>query len=487
MILQKLILPALTFSLLIADPEYYSGIGIDKEQNVAREKAKSEIAKQIQSIVNTKFESVKIEKMDIITQDFNKSRTISHSNVLLKNIIFNEEYFEETQLYKVKAKVKISDVEELFLQKYNDIKTLVDTAIEYEYNTNISGALKMYYWAYILTYSYPDRIDLKLPHMNIRGNLKMLLPEKLKKLIQSISIKVENNYIDRDDFIVELKFFYHGEPISNLQFSYYNGTDQDWCDINKGKGHIVISGDFGDIQTTILPIIEYKFESEMNKIPDLLFYYESLEMPSIENTIPVIIDISNFLELDFHVIFRDNACTFKLQTSHIAINKIDWIYGDGRTLKDVMLPTHQYDDFGLYNVSCTINNNSKLTVVKEINILEQNISNIQISKHENVTINLIGNNSKYRSLFEVENISEFASIAEKLSQQGQILFGKGDKFESKEGLFCFVFNVKNESTLNVYLFGDNLYKSLTKDKSTNSLKKLHPDQKMAVIWVELLN
>ena len=87
MILQNLILPALTFSLLIADPEYYSGIGIDKEQNVAREKAKSEIAKQIQSIVNTKFESVKIENL--------KDKIYS----IIKNYDYDEKLWLQTMNY----------------------------------------------------------------------------------------------------------------------------------------------------------------------------------------------------------------------------------------------------------------------------------------------------------------------------------------------------------------------------------------------------
>ena len=148
---------ALLLSISVSQGNYYyEGIGESKDLKEAHKNALANLSESIQVSISSLFSRVITEENLSITKDYTKNQVESYSAISLRNVEFIE--IKQRKLWTVKARVYKGEVDKIFLERKSDIRSLINTAKHAEKSGDISGALKNFYWAYLLSCSIPDTI-----------------------------------------------------------------------------------------------------------------------------------------------------------------------------------------------------------------------------------------------------------------------------------------------------------------------------------------
>ncbi len=502
----------LSVQCLVASSQFYRGTGQAETIEEAKKLATADLAASIQSFVTTSFQQKTTEENLEISSEYIDSQIKTFSSIVLKNVQYNVEekktgIIRKKITYNVTAKVAAREIVRIFEERKLTIRTMLKEAVVAENTGNLSKSLKNYFWAYILTYSYPDSIQISLPPYEQSGNARVLLTEKLNDIFKEISAKVERSYSDGDDYILRLALYIRDIPVTNLEFSYYNGTEEDWCDVSGSLTNLTLSGNFGSTHKILRPFVEYEFKDDMNQINDVKQVYDFLDIPEFDNSFKLDIDISQFLKCDFSVATDNHQAYFVATTTHVAVSAILWYFGDGST-SNIKKPVHTYNGDGTYQVKLMVNQKDDLSAVHTVHIgngSEEN--NVQIHDNADVSKSVdvqseMNAEKKVPDLqphFNMENstaplmindllgISDFQSFlktAKLLSSQDKIVFGNARDFENRENLLCFVFDKDSGEKLASYRFHDDSYEDLNMGERFHSLKSKYSSQNVAVVWVE---
>ncbi|MCD6099666.1 MAG: PKD domain-containing protein, partial [Candidatus Marinimicrobia bacterium] len=259
-------------------------------------------------------------------------------------------------------------------------------------------------------------------------------------------------------------------PITDMQFYYYNGSEQDWGQVINGKAYLVLNGDFSGTSRKVCLEVEYKFESEMPQNKDVQFIYNALDFPEFDNSILIPVDLSEYVKFDFDVNFNGKTVTFLPKISHLSISTIKWDFGDGQ-ISNIQNPIHTYPDTGIYLVKVEINNDLGLSISKRLNLSEKTAEDVY---------------TPIKQLIDTREIRQFIETAKELSKSGKIVFGSSKDFESKEGLYYFVFDRENNQLEAIYIFKNSNFINIDSGESSSSLKEKYRGRKMAGIWVEVV-
>ena len=469
---------------------YYEGTGEAETLEKAKELALADLSRNIETFIFSLFQTTQEEKDLTITEDYVKSQIKTYSSICLRNVEFHNSKKKKT--WVVRARVLRSEVKRVFEERKINIRTMLKSAIRAELSGDISTALKNYYWSYILSFSYPDTIIVSLPPYHVKGNARTLLVDKINNIFKGIRWEIYKSYVDGEDFVVILNFYYKENPITDMQFYYYNGSEQDWGQVINGKAYLVLNGDFSGTSRNVCLEVEYKFESEMPQNKDVQFIYNALDFPKFDNSILIPIDLSEYVKFDFDVNFNGKTVTFLPKISHLSISTIKWDFGDGQT-SNIQNPIHTYPDTGIYLVKVEINNDRELSISKRLNLSEKTVEDVYTfssDRGESYT-NLSEKTTEdvytpIKQLIDTREIRQFIETAKELSKRGKIVFGSSKDFESKEGLYYFVFDRENNQLDAVYIFKNSNFVNIDSGESSPSLKEKYRGRKMAGIWVEVV-
>lgn len=496
-ILKLSIIFTFLLSISVSQDLYYEGIGESKDLEEAKKYALAGLSESIQVSISSLFSRTITEENLSITKDYTKNQVESYSAISLRNVEFIE--IKHRKLWTVTARVYRGEVDKIFLERKSDIRSLIHTAKQAEKSGDISGALKNFYWAYLLSCSIPDTLYTFFPHEAMQGNARTILIPKIENIINKITFTIENSYADEGEFIVKLKVGYMDDLVQNLNLSYYDGKFQDWIEVRNGYCYVTQSGDFSSVDVAVNILVEYKFNEDMGQNRNVLNVSKGLEIPNINNNISLKLDLSNYVQCNFKAQKRDaKVIYFKPELDNISVSSIKWDFGDGKT-SSIMNPIHTYSKRRNYQVSMVINNNLKLKVVKMVYLLNADEKIIEdkseIVQEPTVLITEVKSDIAKEIIYEsrpilegllkLKDLNELREFLGENNRYGKLIYGNSDDFENKEGLHTVVVDIDTNEILSVMHFVRGSYININDKSITDSLKDTYTGKKIAAIWIEV--
>lgn len=247
------------------------GEGSGNTLEEADNQALSFLTGQISTRVESYFELVKQEVTENQETTFSEkveSLVRTYSTTTLQNthrIMLSDE--PEARVFRF---VKRSEVEKIFSQRSEKINEYVALARQAEDELRIADALRLYYWSYALLRSLPqgDNMSFTFPSGKERL-LAVALPEKIRELLEGVSMNVQISAQSQKRKQLMLQVLYHAQPVTNFEFTYWNGTD--WSPLHEaknGKALVTLWHTATGLEALRVKA-EYLFEQEALADPDV--------------------------------------------------------------------------------------------------------------------------------------------------------------------------------------------------------------------------
>ncbi|MEZ5195055.1 MAG: hypothetical protein R2764_01245 [Bacteroidales bacterium] len=259
--------------------EYQWGIGANEDYKKADQLALDDLISKI-SIVFVKSENeYNFEERQGDVNDYYTSIVKTYTQTTLPQTLqIVEEKKGITTVMRYLAK---EEIPKLFKLREKKIKDFTALALKAEKEFRIGDALRYSYWAYALLLSHPDHSTIE---MEFEDQGKMLLEAALNEHINSIfsnldiSVSDLQLYSEEDKKNILLDISYLGQPVENLDFSYFTG--QGYSNITSAKDGMGLIELF-DAASHSLESIDLRIEYEYkNKSYDK-------ELTEVLNTIQV--------------------------------------------------------------------------------------------------------------------------------------------------------------------------------------------------------
>ena len=228
-LLVSVCLPALSQSVdeIRDSKDYISGEGYGRSLREADNDALKSLISKISVSVQSDFSSVEEEVVTSDGVDANSAvRSViqTYSQATLQNterIIVKQEPNAEVFRY-----VKRSDVAKIFESRKAKVLDMMSSAQKAEKKGKIDDALRYYYWGYCLLQSLPNANSVT----NEAGNVLVhWIPDQIDDILDDVRFIKENV----DDIFVELKVLYKGEPVTSLDYTYFDGMN--WSNLYSAR------------------------------------------------------------------------------------------------------------------------------------------------------------------------------------------------------------------------------------------------------------
>ncbi len=275
---------------------YLWGQGKGSTLKKADQEALAMLISQISTQVESSFTLLKNEmsqngNSEHFKETFN-SVINTYSNATLKNterIVISNEPDAEVFRY-----IKRDEVKKVFAERKDKILGFTLDAENSLEKNQIADALRYYYWALTLLKSHPD--GSKINYIDKTGQKHLLatwLPMQINNIFAGINIKIKNIEKEEKYTIFTLNIFYNNKPISNFDYSYWDGSD--WSNLISGKNGIgLVELDGVARDTKIIKIkAEYIFEGEAiidRELDDVLQKIDPIPFRNSYFTVPLIVD-----------------------------------------------------------------------------------------------------------------------------------------------------------------------------------------------------
>ena len=211
---------------------YLWGEAQGKTLNVADRDALADLIGQISTSIQSDFTLIKNEDPTGYSETF-KGVIKTYSQATLSNterVVVGKE-----PKFTVFRYIKRAEIAKIFVARKNKIIGFVESAIRAEKKMQIADALRYYYWAQTLLRSHPDGATIKMTDED-SGEQYLLaswIPEQINNIFNNIRVTKGDSKVDGNFRQVELFFTYKKEPVSNFDFTYWDG--QDWSNITSAK------------------------------------------------------------------------------------------------------------------------------------------------------------------------------------------------------------------------------------------------------------
>jgi len=155
--------------------------------------------------------------------------------------------------------IKRSELNKIFEGRIRTLKEHIRLGMTAEENGKIDDALRNYYWAYSLLKSVQRPAEVQYTDEETGKNIHPLtwIPERMDNIFDDLEIKMSGN----DGTNVDLLFTYKGNPVSSLDFTYFDGRN--WSNIasvKNGRGTMEFSS--GMVPENIQINYEYAYRSQ---------------------------------------------------------------------------------------------------------------------------------------------------------------------------------------------------------------------------------
>jgi len=254
---------------------YLCGEAQGKTLNVADRDALADLIGQISTSVESDFTLIRDENPDGFGETFN-SIVKTYSKATLSNterVVAGKE--PKVTVFRY---IKRTEIKKIFVARRNKIIGFVESAQRAERKLQIADALRYYYWAQTLLRSHPDGATIKMTDEE-SGEQHLLaswIPEQINNIFNNIRVTKGDSKIDGSFRQVELFFTYKNEPVSNFDFTYWDG--QDWSNIvsaKDGRGVAELPAIFDETKMDLKG--EYIFTGEATIDSELKDVMETIE------------------------------------------------------------------------------------------------------------------------------------------------------------------------------------------------------------------
>ncbi|MFP4605930.1 MAG: LPP20 family lipoprotein [Bacteroidales bacterium] len=260
--------------------KYLWGEGTGTTLSEADKNALSMLVSQISTKVESKFEQFKqeVEKNDNIDYSEKVNSVVNtYSEATLHNterIVVSNEPDAEVFRY-----IRRENVEKVFENRKDKIFDFVENAQKAVKKRRIGDGLRYYYWAFTLLKSHPDCNDIRYTDENGEKHLLInWIPMQMDRVFSNIKFQVKKEEDNENSKRVILHVVYKDDPVTNLDYSYWDG--QDWSNlinVKDGRGFLEYYGAAAEGKEEGRIKVEYIHENRANIDNELKTVLEKID------------------------------------------------------------------------------------------------------------------------------------------------------------------------------------------------------------------
>ena len=240
---------------------YLCGEGWGTTVEEADQQALATLISKISVVVSNDFSITEDERTTngvLDAKSYTNSKLQTYSTATLTNteriVIDNDA--DETHVGRY---IKRTELNRIFEGRIRTIKEYLRLGRMAENSCKIDDALRNYYWAYSLLKSVQRPSEVTFNDEETGETIYPLtwIPQRLTDIMKELSVRV----IANDGTNVDLMFLYKGQPVSTLDFTYFDGRNwSNICSVKDGLGSMEFTK--GMIPTNVQINYEYAYRGQ---------------------------------------------------------------------------------------------------------------------------------------------------------------------------------------------------------------------------------
>lgn len=213
-----------------ANAEYICGEGWGDTYNSADQAALADLISKISLNISNSFE-IKEEEFNTNSSFDSKTAITSVMNSYAQATLTNtfNLVISNTPQTHVLRYIRKSEVNKIFDERKEKVFDYVRSAMRAEEKAKIDDALRNYYWAFAMVRSlqYPNSVKMTID--GVQHLLVTWIPQQIEEIMSNLSTKIAS----KDGNEINLFIKYKGEPVTSLDYTYFDG--QTWSNLYSAK------------------------------------------------------------------------------------------------------------------------------------------------------------------------------------------------------------------------------------------------------------
>ncbi len=213
-----------------ANAEYICGEGWGDTYNSADQAALADLISKISLNISNSFE-IKEEEFNTNSSFDSKTAITSVMNSYAQATLTNtfNLVISNTPQTHVLRYIRKSEVNKIFDERKEKVFDYVRSAMRAEEKAKIDDALRNYYWAFAMVRSlqYPNCVKMTID--GVQRLLVTWIPQQIEEIMSNLSTKIAS----KDGNEINLFIKYKGEPVTSLDYTYFDG--QTWSNLYSAK------------------------------------------------------------------------------------------------------------------------------------------------------------------------------------------------------------------------------------------------------------
>lgn len=213
-----------------ANAEYICGEGWGDTYNSADQAALADLISKISLNISNSFE-IKEEEFNTNSSFDSKTAITSVMNSYAQATLTNtfNLVISNTPQTHVLRYIRKSEVNKIFDERKEKVFDYVRSAMRAEEKAKIDNALRNYYWAFAMVRSlqYPNSVKMTID--GVQRLLVTWIPQQIEEIMSNLSTKIAS----KDGNEINLFIKYKGEPVTSLDYTYFDG--QTWSNLYSAK------------------------------------------------------------------------------------------------------------------------------------------------------------------------------------------------------------------------------------------------------------
>ena len=213
-----------------ANAEYICGEGWGDTYNSADQAALADLISKISLNISNSFE-IKEEEFNTNSSFDSKTAITSVMNSYAQATLTNtfNLVISNTPQTHVLRYIRKSEVNKIFDERKEKVFDYVRSAMRAEEKAKIDDALRNYYWAFAMVRSlqYPNSVKMTID--GVQRLLVTWIPQQIEEIMSNLSTKIAS----KDGNEINLIIKYKGEPVTSLDYTYFDG--QTWSNLYSAK------------------------------------------------------------------------------------------------------------------------------------------------------------------------------------------------------------------------------------------------------------
>lgn len=213
-----------------ANAEYICGEGWGDTYNSADQAALADLISKISLNISNSFE-IKEEEFNTNSSFDSKTAITSVMNSYAQATLTNtfNLVISNTPQTHVLRYIRKSEVNKIFDERKEKVFDYVRSAMRAEEKAKIDDALRNYYWAFAMMRSlqYPNSVKMTID--GVQRLLVTWIPQQIEEIMSNLSTKIAS----KDGNEINLFIKYKGEPVTSLDYTYFDG--QTWSNLYSAK------------------------------------------------------------------------------------------------------------------------------------------------------------------------------------------------------------------------------------------------------------